>query len=353
MHHKVGEGVFYINIKQIKEKVQTPQYDFLRTNPHLGKNIILLGLGGSYAYGTNIETSDVDIRGICLNRKEEILTNEKFEQFVNEETDTTIYSFNKIISLLSNCNPNTIEMLGLKPEHYLYLSPIGRELLDNKRLFLSKRAAQSFGGYANSQLRRLDNKAIRLVGQADKEKHILNSIKNAMYNFKNYYSPFEDDALIVYIDESIKEDYDTEIFMDINLTHYPLRDFKSMWAEMNNIIKDYSKIGKRNRYAIEHERLEKHMMHLIRLYMMCLDILEQGEIITYRQKEHDLLMKIRNGKYLDSNRQPISEFFEMIDDFEKRLDYAKKNTNLPDKPDHKKIKEFVMSVNERIIKEEI
>ena len=146
-----------MNVSEIKKEIKKSKYDFLEKNEHLGKNIILLGLGGSYAYGTNTETSDLDIRGCALNRKNEILTNENFECFVNEETDTTIYSFNKLISLLSNCNPNTIEILGLKPEHYLYLSPIGQELLDNKKLFLSRRAAYSFGGYAMAQLRRLDN----------------------------------------------------------------------------------------------------------------------------------------------------------------------------------------------------
>ena len=95
------------------------------------------------------------------------------------------------------------------------------------------------------------------------------------------------------------------------------------------------------------------MMHLIRLYMMCLDILEKGEINTYRDKEHDLLMDIRNGKYLDKNRQPIPEFYEMVDEYEKRLDYAKENTDLPDSPDYKKINEFVASVNERVVKGEI
>ena len=148
-----------MTLEQIKEKVKSTEYDFLRTNKHLGNNIILLGLGGSYAYGTNVETSDLDVRGCALNNKSEILTNENFEQFVNEATDTTIYSFNKLITLLSNCNPNTIEILGLKPEHYLYISPIGQELLDNKKIFLSKKAINSFGGYAHSQLRRLDNKA--------------------------------------------------------------------------------------------------------------------------------------------------------------------------------------------------
>lgn len=349
--------------QEIRDKVLfSKEYEFLKTNEHLGSNIILIGLGGSYAYGTQKEdgSSDLDVRGCALNTKEEILTNEifsnkdLFEQFTNDETDTVIYSFNKLVSLLCNVNPNTVELLGLKPEHYLYVHPtIGRELLNNAYLFLSKRAANSFGGYATSQLRRLDNKAVRLVNQEQREKHILNSIMNAYYTFPEKYFQFDKDSIKLYIDKSQQEEYDTEIFMDINLEHYPLRDYKAMWSEMNNIVKDYAKIGKRNKRAIEHGRLGKHMMHLIRLYMMCLDILEKEQIITYREAEHDLLMDIRNGKYLDNNDQPIPEFYEMVNNYEKRLDYAKLNTSLPDSPDYKKINEFVVSVNERIVKGEI
>lgn len=338
-----------MNIEQIKEKLKTSEYDFLRKDKNLGDNIILLTLGGSYAYGTNNENSDLDVRGCALNSKIQILTNENFEQFVNEATDTTIYSFNKLISLLSNCNPNAIELLGNKPEHYLYLLEIGRELIDNAHLFLSKRAVYSFGGYATAQLRRLDNKAVRLVNQEQRERHILNSIMNAFHTFPEKYFHFEEDNIKLYIDKSEQEEYDTEIFMDVNLYHYPLRDYKSMWSEMNNVVKDYSKIGKRNKNAIEHNKLGKHMMHLIRLYMMCLDILEHEKIVTYREKEHDLLMDIRNGKFLDEDRQPIPEFYEMVDDYEKKLEYAKNNTSLPDNPDYKKINEFVASVNERVV----
>ena len=342
-----------MNIEQIKETLKTSEYDFLREDKNLGDNIILLTLGGSHAYGTNNENSDLDVRGCALNSKMQILTNENFEQFVNEATDTTIYSFNKLISLLSNCNPNTIEMLGNKSEHYLYVSEIGKELIDNAHLFLSKRAVYSFGGYATAQLRRLDNKAVRLVNQEQRERHILNSIMNAYHTFPEKYFHFEEDSIKLYIDKSEQEEYDTEIFMDVNLHHYPLRDYKSMWSEMNNVVKDYSKIGKRNKNAIEHNKLGKHMMHLIRLYMMCLDILEHEKIVTYREKEHKLLMDIRNGKFLDDDRQPIPEFYKMVDDYEKKLEYAKNNTSLPDNPDYKKINEFVASVNERVVKGDI
>ena len=112
-------------------------------------------------------------------------------------------------------------------------------------------------------------------------------------------------------------------------------------------------MGKRNQNAIEHGKLGKHMMHLIRLYMMCLDILEKEQIVTYREKEHDLLMDIRNGRYLDENRQPVPEFFEMVDEYEKRLDYARKNTSLPEEPDIRKINDFAASVNERVVKGEL
>ncbi len=46
----------------IKTLINSSEYDFLRTEKHLGEKLILLGLGGSRAYGTNIKNSDVDLR---------------------------------------------------------------------------------------------------------------------------------------------------------------------------------------------------------------------------------------------------------------------------------------------------
>lgn len=336
-----------------KEILDREEYDFIRTNEHLGKHVILLGLSGSYSYGTNNENSDIDVRGVALNMKSDLIGLTQYEQYVDNNTDTTIYTFNKMINLLLSCNPNTIELLGLNREHYLYLNDIGEQLLNNRKMFLSKRAIQSFGGYADAQLRRLQNALARdSYPQIEKEQHIFNSVKNTMYRFNSIYNDFENGSLKIYIDDAINPEFDTEIFADVNLKHYPLRDYKSMWSEMSNIVRDYDKLGKRNKKK-DDLHLNKHAMHLIRLFMMAVDILEKEEINTYRYAEHEILLSIRNGEFQKDDSTFTDEFYDMLNDYEKKLHYAAKNTNLPDEPDMKQVQEFVMTINEKVVRDEI
>ena len=105
---------------------------------------MLLGVSGSYGYGTNREGSDIDFRGVALNLPSDLIGLTSFEQYEDTATDTVIYSFNKLVNLLLNCNPNTIEILGLDEEQYVIKTSVGQELLDHRQLFLSKRAAASF-----------------------------------------------------------------------------------------------------------------------------------------------------------------------------------------------------------------
>ena len=180
-----------MQINEIKAKLNSDEYSFLKADKHLGSNIILLTAGGSHAYGTDNKNSDLDIRGCAVNSRMEILASgsfrqftnmdalvgENFEQFTDSTTDTVIYSFNKLMFLLANCNPNTIEMLGCKPEHYFYLSDIGRELINNSDMFLSKKAVGTFGGYAMQQMYSLQQTKCR--------RRILRSI------FCTYYLPWK------------------------------------------------------------------------------------------------------------------------------------------------------------------
>lgn len=335
-----------------KKLVDSSEYDFLRENPRLGRRIILLGLGGSYAYGTDNENSDIDFRGITLNLPSDLLGLTQFEQYEDCNTDTVIYSFHKIVRLLLDCNPNTIELLGLDEEQYLIKTALGQELLEHKELFLSKRAAKSFGGYAGAQLRRLQNAIARdSMPQAEREQHIYNSVKNAMEDFRRKNELFDKGNIHIYIDESENPELEKEIFIDAEYKHLPLRDYENMLSAMNNVVRDYDKIGKRNRKK-DDNHLNKHAMHLIRLFMMAVDILEKGEIITHRRDDVDLLKSIRRGDFQKEDKTFSKEFYDLLADYEKRLEIATKNSKLPDNPDMEKVGRFVEYVNRKAVEED-
>ena len=330
--------------EELRSLTEKPEYSFLRTNEHLGDRIIFLTLGGSHAYGTNVEGSDVDVRGCALNSRSDLLGMTNFEQVVDNGTDTTVYAFNKLVSLLLNCNPNCIELLGCKPEHYFVLTDIGRQMIDNRKMFLSKKAVNSFGGYANAQLRRLQNAIARdSLPQAQKEEHIRQSMESAMQAFEHTYTEFQQGSIRLYTGAATTEGLDQELYADVRMAGMPVRQLHSMLNDLSNILGSYDKLNHRNKKDENH--LNKHAMHLIRLYLMCIDILEKEDIITYREADHDLLMSIRNGAYQKEDGTFRQEFFDMLHEYEKRMEYAKENTTLPKGPNMKLVEEFVESVN--------
>lgn len=246
-----------MNINEIKQLTKGKQYNFLRDNEHLGKNIVLLGVTGSHGTGVNTKNSDVDIRGCATNSKREILLGKDFEKIEDKPTDTIVYSFPKLVRLLTKCSPGVIELLGLKKEYYLYISEVGQRILDNKKMFLTQKAIKSFGGAVTNQLKLIRSGKAKNIG--------------------------------------------------------------------------------------------KECSLLIRMYLIGLDIIEKGEIITYREKERDLLLDIRNGKYIDKNGNIMSEFFKMVQKYEDRFIHAKEITTLPKESDWEAINDFISSVNEDIV----
>lgn len=332
-----------------KALMSSAEYDFLRAHERLGSRIILLGLGGSHAYGTNNANSDVDFRGITLNKPSDLLGLTEFEQYTDNHTDTVIYSFNKIVKLLLECNPNTCEILGLDEAQYLIKTPLGQELIDNSHLFISKRAAKSFGGYAGAQLRRLQNAIARdSMPQPEREQHILTSVRNSLADFNRRYTSFDNGTIQLYIDQAVNPALETEIFVDANYKHLPLRDYEQMWSTMNAVIRDYDKVGKRNKKK-DDNHLNKHAMHLIRLFMMAIDILEKGIIRTHRKDDLELLLKIRNGDFMKENHTFSPEFYDILTHYETRLEKAAKESPLPDNPDLEKVGAFVEYVNRKAI----
>ena len=60
-------------------------------------------------------------------------------------------------------------------------------------------------------------------------------------------------------------------------------------------------------------------------------------------------MDILNGKYLDGNKQIKKELYDIVDEYENRLNKLKVSTTLPEVPDMNKIMKLVEQINYEVV----
>lgn len=118
-------------------------------------NIILEAITGSTAYGLNTENSDIDQMGIFVAPTEKILSLSNIkETYVHNDPDWAYHEVGKFIHLAMKGNPTILELLFA--DGYLTLTKMGKMLVDNRHHFLSNVIFKSYGGYAYSQVRKLN-----------------------------------------------------------------------------------------------------------------------------------------------------------------------------------------------------
>ena len=182
-------------------------------------------------------------------------------------------------------------------------------------------------------------------GQQD---HLLKACQNAVDHFNEKYHDFPKNGIHLHIGVSPDDPAKKEILMDTDLSNFPIRDYSGMWHDLNELIKNFKKIS--SRPAIKEDaQINKYAMHIIRLYATLLDILEKGRVQTYRLEEHDTLMNIRNGAFMNADGLMRPEFYEMLEDYKQRVGYAKENTCLPDKPDYTAINELSVHIHRKAV----
>lgn len=320
---------------EITKQLESKAYEFLKNERVLGDRILYLVVSGSYGYGTQHENSDIDLRGCTIEGKEVLFGLESFEQYEDLNTDTVIFGLKKFVKLGLNANPQTLELLGIDEDCIYQMTSYGKLLRDNAELFLSQKVADTFGGYAMAQLRRLQNAlAQNSTSQVLKEKHIADTLSRQIKQFNNDYTSFNQGSITVYMNEKSQD-----LRTTIHLQDYPLRDFTSIYANMTNTIKSYEKLTHRNQKK-EESKLYKHAMHLVRILITGTHILE-GKGIRTRLEEHlPTLLSIRHGEY------SWDQIFEIVDIYEKHFNKAAQLTKLPERPQQYKVQKLIESIYE-------
>jgi uncharacterized protein len=142
---------------------------------------LFLTLAGSQAHGTARESSDVDVRGVCVAPLSLRLSLfRSFEQYegalpaglaesvipriqehptaargLSIKTECVIFDVAKFVSLCAAANPNALEILFADERDWLLATPPWQRLHDQRSQFLTKKVQQTFLGYAMAQLKKI------------------------------------------------------------------------------------------------------------------------------------------------------------------------------------------------------
>lgn len=370
----------------------------------LHKATIFLLLTGSRGYGTNHETSDWDYRGIAIPPLDSYIgIKPKFEQsvdtdkskhvwknypegLVEKDADMQVMEICKFAKLATDCNPSIIEILFSDESSFVLKHSIADRLLENKELFLSKRAKARFCGYALAQLKRikrhkkwfdspLDGPPSRLdfglpdhgvisadqigaaeslikkevdqfmIAQDDLPEHTKIELNNSLEKMMravwtalhDVEFPVGEGKFFNRMDEALtfsimeKEGY-SENFI---LTLTKERKYRAAQKEWESYI---TWKNERNEARAELEKKfsfdTKHGMHLVRLLRMAREIIETGKVHVRRPDAEELLA-IRNGAW---SYEKMVEFAEGEDEV---LYGLLKTSPLRSHPDEDKIHSLI------------
>jgi predicted nucleotidyltransferase len=365
-------------------------------NFDLRKRTIFLTLAGSRAYGTDHPDSDWDYRGIAIPPMESYLgLRYSFENAVDKDNwklfpdlmkpdaDSQILELSKFCRLALECNPSIIEILF--SEDVLYEHPIMKDLIDNRKLFLSKQAKARFSGYAISQLKRifrhkkwldapLDHKPTRsefglkdnsgslqdqlgaaeaLINHEVKDfildqnnlsdetkisfenefsrilKKIWTAINHSQYPIPNIFHKNEEECLRDFL---MKEQGFSENFIEVLRKERLYRAAKQNWDSYQTWLE--TRNPKRAEIEKKHKYDCKNALHLVRLLRMAREILEIGQVKVKRPDAEEL-KEILNGAW---SFEKICKFAEEEDI---ALNEVMKKSSLPAKPNVNKINEIV------------
>lgn len=209
----------------------------------------------------------------------------------------------------------------------------------------TRRIAYSYGGFANDQLRRLQMGLLRngASPEAFKNKFEKRSLERAITGWG------KDDIFEISISKDTDEEGKHPLLISCSLNDYPVTSLKPLLKSLTTTIDQYEQ-PQHPKAQKDAAHINKHAMHIVRLYYTAFDVLEKGEIITRRDKEREELLAIRNGKYLREDGSYAPEFFEFVDALEKKFQDDVRKTSLPAKPDFGKIEELLVEINKEYLR---
>jgi len=314
--------------------------------PKPADNVIVTGTIGSHSYGTATKDSDYDYMSVVIPPADVYLglknwgnsgtMEHGFDDPEKGFVEHKYYELKKFIGMCAGMNPNAIPLLWLDPQHYEKLSIEGNLLVTNRHLFNSKKAFNTFSGYAHGQLHKMggifndheeDERLLRggyITFQAWAEKEIANERK---------LRDLKDTGV-----ELSRMQYDQGYLA-------ALLKLNAHAKEEAKRIKDGPVTGrmgaKRKEIREQYGYDTKFLFHAVRLMTMCVEFLtnpSEGLKVYRKGIDAEFLYSIRMGALSQEQGKAL------CDELLVKAKDAVKVSDLPDEPDTERIHNLTMDM---------
>lgn len=276
------------------------------------RNTILKTVWGSQAFGTAGPDSDLDVRGVCIPPARFLLGLNNFEHSEDRLAEVVIYSLAKFVRLALANNPNMFDILWADEHDVLYIDEYGAALRAAASLFLSRRVAQTYAGYAHDQLKRMETHYRWLHNPPDHQPSPpeFGAVRHSSGGFR-------------FPNTQKERDYRAA------LQHW--QNYQSWRANRHP-----------ERAGLEaiHGYDTKHAAHLLRLYRMGVEILTE-RVVRVRRPDAAWLKEVLAGRYT------YDELMALAADLQTELAQAAVTSELPDDPDVDAVESLVIDLHRR------
>lgn len=296
---------------------------------------------GSHAYGLNVATSDLDVKGVCIEpRAYHLGFLNNFEQHEHmgsksDGIDKVIYSLKKFAKLAADCNPNIIEILHVDEEDVLKIDEFGEQLRAVRDEFISRRAKATFSGYALGQLHRIKTHRRWLLdppkAAPTRKEFGLSETSKVSKSELGAFDAITVQGIEVELSKELITVFTREKAYHTAKTHY---DQYVNWTKTRNPMR--ADLEARFGYDC------KHGCHLIRLMRMCKEILLSGKVIVKRPDREELLAIRRGERTYDS-------LIEEAENLESECNELYETSSLPRESNRNKLDTMIVEMTERYI----
>lgn len=278
------------------------------------RNTILKVLWGSQAFGTAGPNSDVDIRGVCIPPACYLVGLSHFDQHEDREAEVVIYGLARFVELALANNPNMLDILWAEDDHVLSIDAYGQALRSVRVQFLSRKVARTYAGYAEDQLKRIETHYRWLHDPPDHQP--VPAEFGAVRNQKGG---------LRFPDTHMERAYHNALKHWQNYVH---------WRANRNP----DRAAREQHFGYD----TKHAAHLLRLYRMGIEILQEG-VVRVRRPDAAWLREVLNGRY------SYPELMDLVADLRTDLAAAEQVSSLPAAPDADAIEALVVDLHLRAL----